>query len=267
MTEHEMVGTIRRDLYLIMDLFDEALEPVRRATGAQVKASKEAPPPISAHILDIRAAARTDLVNWAGFILDEIRDINGNPLTNRLVAATPSALVPFIATWVEHIVREFPADGDLIATKAGRHVKALLDISGLAIQNGEIVVRGPRDWIPIGDCPVTVADAEGNSVVCGAMVRAYADRSFIACPSCGTEDTLGWWMSQIVPEGSDLAHADAVIACVVSRTFQPLTHEQLRQWASRGYVNRHGKDTKGRTLYSSKAVLAYAKDQQREEVA
>jgi hypothetical protein len=74
-------------------------------------------------------------------------------------------------------------------------------------------------------------------------------------------------MSQIVPEGSDLAHADAVIACVTMRTFQPLTHGQLRQWAYLGNIQRHGKDTKGRTLYSSKAVLAYAQHQIKEEAA
>lgn len=261
----DLAGQIRQNLYHILDLYDETLEPVKRANGSQIKASKEPPLPISAHILDIRNATRTDLINWAGFILDEIRDINGNPLTNRLVTATPTALVPFIATWVDHIISDFPDDANLIATKTSRHVQALLGITGLAIEKGQIVIRAPRDWIPIGDCPVTVADAEGNSVVCGAMVRAHADKSFIECPSCGTNDTLSWWMSQIVPEGSDLAHADAVIACVVSRTFQPLTHEQLRQWASRGYVNRHGKDTKGRTLYSSRAVLAYAQHQTKEE--
>jgi hypothetical protein len=264
----DLAGQIRRNLYAIMDLYDEALEPVRRAPDSTVKSpSKEPPAPISAHILQIRGDARTDLVNWAGFILDEIRDINGNPMTNRLVAATPKALVPFIATWVDHIIREFPADGDLIATKVAEHVKALLDISGLAIVNGEIVVRAPRDWMAIGNCPVTVADPDGNSVVCGAKVRAYADRAFIACPSCGTEDTLAWWMSQIVPEGSDLAHADAVIACVTMRTFRPLSHEQIRQWAARGHIARHGKDTKGRTLYSSAAVLAYAQHQTEEDVA
>jgi hypothetical protein len=125
----------------------------------------------------------------------------------------------------------------------------------------------PRQWMPIGECPVTVADADGNSVVCGAKVRAYPDRAFIACPSCGTEDTLAWWMSQIVPEGSDLAHADAVIACVTMRTFRPLSHEQIRKWAHRGFIQRHGKDTKGRTLYSSAAVLAYAQYQKAEEGA
>jgi hypothetical protein len=263
----DLAGQIRRDLYAIMDLFDEALEPVRRAPGSQVKASKEPPAPIRAHVVDVRSAARTDLVNWAGFILDEIRDIDGNPMTNRLVTATPKALVPFIATWVDHIIREFPADGDLIATKAREHVKALLDISGLAIQNGVIVVRAPRDWMPIGECPVTVADADGNSVVCGANVRAYAERAFIRCPGCGTEDTLAWWMSQIVPEGSDLAPADAVIACVAMRTMQALNHQSLRHWAHRGHIQRHGKDTKGRTLYSTRAVLAWVTDGIEEDAA
>jgi len=85
--------------------------------------------------------------------------------------------------------------------------------------------------------------------------------SFIVCPVCGHEDTLSWWLSKTIPEGADLAPAESVIAFVSLRTAEVLTHAQLRQWATRGFVKRHGRDEKGRTLYSSNAVLAYAKDQ------
>lgn len=253
----DLAGQIRRDLWAIRDTYDEALEPVRRASGSQVKASKEPPLPIGAHVLDVRREAHVDLTYWTRFLLDEVRDINDEPLQHGPTSLAVEVLVPFIATWVDWLITNAPDDADNLATDAGKHARELRAITDPA----------RREWLPIGECPVTVADAEGNSVACGAKVRAYPERPFIACESCGTEDTMEWWMSQIVPEGSDLAHADAVIACVVSRTFQPLTHEQLRQWASRGFVVRHGKDTKGRTLYSSKAVLAYAQHQTKEEAA
>jgi len=252
-----LAGQIRRDLYAIVDHYDAALEPARRAAGSQVKVTKEPPLPISAHVLQVRRETATDLTYWARFLLDEVRDVNGNPLQHGPTSVAPDALVPFVARWVDWLITNMPDDADNLAEDAAKHATGLRDI----------VFPPRRDWMPIGDCPVTVADADGNSVACGTKVRAYPERSFIACPGCGTEDTLAWWMSQIVPEGSDLAHADAVIACVTSRTFRPLTHEQLRQWASRGFVKRHGKDTKGRTLYSSAAVLAYAQTQTKEEAA
>jgi hypothetical protein len=253
----DLAGQIRRDLWAVSDLYDEVLEPVRRAAGSHVTTTKTPPLPISAAILDTRAEASRDLHYWARFILDEVRDVNGELMTNRIADTRPETLVRFIVIWVDRIVSEFPDDADNLAREVGEHVRELRQFAR----------PERRDWMPIGECPVTVADADGNSVVCGAKVRAYPDRAFIACPSCGTEDTLAWWMSQIVPEGSDLAHADAVIACVTMRTFRPLSHEQIRKWAHRGFIQRHGKDTKGRTLYSSAAVLAYAQHQTQEDVA
>jgi hypothetical protein len=64
-----------------------------------------------------------------------------------------------------------------------------------------------------------------------------------------------------------VAPAESVIAFVSLRTAQALTHAQLRQWAARGFVQRHGRDERGRTLYRASAVLAWAKDQIQEEAA
>lgn len=249
-----LAGRIRRDLYAIADLYDEALEPVRRAAGSHVTASKEPPLPIGAHILDVRREAANDLAYWARFLLDEVRDVDGETLQHGPTSTDVVDLVPFVARWADWLEAHMADDAENLAGDAEKHAKALRGITD----------PNRRDWLPIGECPVTVADAQGNAVACGAKVRAYPERQFIACPGCGTEDTLAWWMSQIVPEGSDLAHADAVIACVTSRTFRPLSHELLRKWASLGHVRRHGKDAKGRTLYSSAAVLAYAQNQTKE---
>ena len=124
-------------------------------------------------------------------------------------------------------------------------------------------------------------------MVCGATVRAH-DRTvedlaytsdaegserklkriqFIKCPGCGTEDTIDWWISQIVPEGSDKATATEVIAYVAMRGGEILHHDQIRKWKSLGHIRGHGKDVKGRTLYSSAAVLAYAMTKTKEAAA
>lgn len=275
---YELVGSIRRNLADIAANYDEALDPVRRAAGSFVTGSREKPMPVAEHVLELRDEVRRDMTYWARFILDEAKGADGGPLQRGPESVEVVDLVPFVAHWVDWLLTERPDDAENLATEAKSHADSLR----------AIVFPIGRDWMPLGECPVTVA-RDGNPEPCGGQVRAY-DRTaqssvawssdpeaqaretpkriqFIKCPDCGTEDTLAWWMSQIAPEGSDLAVADTVIACVTSRTFRPLTHEQLRQWATRGFVQRHGKDLKGRTLYSTAAVLNYAQDQTKEEVA
>lgn len=270
MSEHEMVGTIRDHLNTITTHYDMALIPPTRpaiklptapSPDAKIKYApkgmKEAPAPVNLDALDARRDTTQDLRYWIGFIYDEIRDHNDDHIRTLVDGDNIASMADHISRWAYHVVTQYPDDAENLHRDMRKHAGRLK----------QLAYPTAREWMPIGDCPITVADDQGNSVVCGAKVRAYPEKQFIECPGCGTNDTLSWWVSQIVPEGSDLAHADAVIACVVSRTLHPLTHEQLRQWASRGFVNRHGKDTKGRTLYSSRAVLAYAQNQTREEVA
>jgi hypothetical protein len=286
---HALAGQIRKDLWSIRDFYEEALNPPRLTSGIKLptqpvpddrikyaaKVVPHSPPPVDLAVIEARQKAHHDLLHYTRIIQFEVTDINGGTIQTRVDGGDIASLAVFIDTWAVHLVEQ-TSEGEMAAADFAKHAKTLRRMAR----------PDRRDWMPIGECPVTVADAEGNPVPCGEQVRAY-DRTvdegytvgefgterklkriqFIRCPGCGTEDTLAWWMSQIVPEGSDLAHADAVIACVVSRTFQPLTHEQLRQWAARGFVMRHGKDTKGRTLYSSKAVLAYAQHQIKEEAA
>jgi hypothetical protein len=245
----DLAGQIRRDLWACADLYDEVLEPVRRAAGSHVTATKEPPLPISAAILDARADTSRDLHYWARFILDEVRDVNGDLMTNRITDTRPETLVRFIVIWVDRLVSEFPDDADNLARETAEHVRELRQFAR----------PERRDWMPIGECPVTVADAEGNSVPCGAKVRAYPDRAFIACPSCGTEDTLAWWMSQIVgnPDAKPLVTADELISIVARDLGMLLSHEQIRQWATRNKIPRSGsKDAKGRTLYDHAVVVA-----------
>jgi hypothetical protein len=200
-------------------------------------------------LISLRHDVTTTLNSWARVVVDD------RGITHRIPLGTDTeALAVFLERHAEWLSRHPAATeaADEIQT-ASRHVRAVA-----------IPVR--REWLPIGDCPVEVLEVDQRRP-CGGRVRAYPDRQFIRCPDCGTEDTLNWWMTQVIPQGSDLAHADAVITFVVSRTFRPLSHQQLRQWATRGLVQRHGRDPKGRTLYSSRAVMDYVTNGTKETTA
>jgi hypothetical protein len=205
-------------------------------------------------LISLRHDVTTTLADWTRVVVED------RGITHRIPLGTDTeALAVFLERHAEWLSRHPAATevADEIQT-ASRHVRAVA-----------IPVR--REWLPIGDCPVEVLTGVGDAGVerrpCGGRVRAYPNRQFIRCPDCGTEDTLGWWMTQVIPQGTDLAHADAVITFVVSRTFRPLSHQQLRQWATRGIVQRHGRDPKGRTLYSSRAVMDYVTNGTKETAA
>ena len=258
---YELVGSIRRACNDIADHYEGALDGPRR--GGSVgggSGSKEPPLPVSAHILDVRRDTHTDLAHWARVVYELVRNGEGGQISQRITddeQQQPMALAAFIGHWAQGLADADQGEAELCAEELRGHADKLR----------RLALPDRRDWMPIGDCPVTVADPAGNPVACGVKVRAYPDKQFIQCPGCGTEDTLAWWMSQIVPEGSDRATATQVIAYVAMRGSLILHHDQIRKWASLGHIKRHGKDVKGRTLYSSAAVLAYAEKQTKEEVA
>jgi len=278
---YELVGSIRAALTQIADYYDRSLDgPRQSGTVGGATGTKEAPIPVPIATIEIRKATRKCLRYWVGFIYDEVRDADNGHIRTIVDGDDIPAMCSHVDRWADILAGQWPGEAEDLRNEARKHGKALKHLA----------VPERREWMPIGECPVTVADADGNSVPCGHQVRAY-DRTeedtsvayssggdkppglklkriqFIECPGCGTEDTLSWWMSQIVPEGSDRATASEVIAFVAMRAGMVLHHEQLRQWASRGFIRRHGKDTKGRTLYSSAAVLAYAQSQTKEDAA
>lgn len=268
---YELVGSIRSALLAISDHYDMALIPAKMTAGVKLptapspdshmkyagKVYAESPAPTNLDVIETRRRTHADLLHYTRVIQFEVTDIDGGTIATRIDGGNVDELCDFIGRWADRLATECPAEAERAASDLAAHGRKL---KGHALPN-------KRDWMPVGDCPVTVADADGNSVQCGAKVRAYTDKQFIQCPECGTEDTLAWWMSQIVPEGSDTATATQVIAYVAMRGSLILHHDQIRKWASLGHIQRHGKDVKGRTLYSSSAVLAYAQDRVKEEVA
>lgn len=49
-------------------------------------------------------------------------------------------------------------------------------------------------------------------------------------------------------------HDAYFLAAALTALDRPTTAAQVRQWASRGQITRHGKDARGRTLYDWREV-------------
>lgn len=283
---YETVGAIRRACYAIADHYDMALIPAKLTSGVKLptQASDDAkmkyaakvfahsPAPTSVDVLDARRGAYNDLLHYTRIIQFEVTNINGGLIQTRVDAGNVRELCAFIERWAEKLAEQCPAEAMQAADDLPKHGQAL---KGYALPS-------KRDWMPLGDCPITVADADGNSVECGHRVRAYnreqdslvwssdADASartveriqFIRCPGCGHEDTLAWWMSQIVgnPEAKPLVTADELISVVARDLGHILTHATIRQWVHRNQIPKAGKDAKGRNLYDHAIVVALIRE-------
>ena len=279
-----LAGEIRRDLWTIRDFYDEALNPPRLTSGIKLptqpvpddrmkyaaKVVPHSPPPVDLAVIEARQKAHHDLLHYTRIIQFEVTDINGGTIQARVDGGSIASLAAFIDTWAVHLVEQ-TSEGEMAAADFAKHARTLRRMAR----------PDRRDWMPIGECPVTVADADGNPVPCGEQVRAY-DRTvdegytvgefgterklkriqFIRCPGCGTEDTLAWWMSQIVgnPDAKPLVTADELIGIVARDLNRVLTHEQIRQWASRNKIPRAGRDVKGRVLYDHTVIVALIKE-------
>jgi hypothetical protein len=263
-----LAGDIRKHLYTIADHYDEALEPPRRPQTKMptetsdgkiryaTKVMRVSPAPISLDVLDARRDALLDIHFWARFVMGEVTDIHGNPLRCWVDGTNMRGMCQFVATWADRLADDHPDEAQDCLEEVAKHAGKL---KGYAFPDR-------RDWTKIGKCPVMVDTDEGPAA-CGATVRAYEGRPTIECQACGTKADLDWWMSQIAPEGSDLNAAADIIATVAWVADKVLTNEQLWQWATRGHIQRHGKDVKGRTLYSSKAVIEWVVKGVKETVA
>ena len=284
MKPFDVARQIRDSLAEITSLYDDTLEPQRATSGIKLptvggplvgmkyaaRSMRHSPPPISVAILDARNECHRDLLHVARVILEVCVDINGDPIVTRVDHTSVPALCEFVSTWAFPLASIDPQAAGSCERRMARHAAKLMATA----------YPERRDWIAIGDCPCDIVNAEGERVTCGAQLRAYGDRMdlgalsdpdarvrFIVCPVCGHEDTLDWWLSRIMPEDADVAPAESVIAFVSLRTTQAVTHDQLRQWATRGFVQRHGRDEKGRTMYRASAVLAWVRDQVKEDAA
>ena len=100
----------------------------------------------------------------------------------------------------------------------------------------------------------------------------------VPCPTCGRRVTIdpavpitrcrcrewgdvAWWTQHVAPaaptEGTLLTARD-VVGWMLVRHGVTVSEQQIRQWATRGKVDRRGKDDKGRTLYDPRQILGCA---------
>lgn len=123
-----------------------------------------------------------------------------------------------------------------------------------------VAFRSKPSGVFLGVCPV-----ETETGVCGA--RLWHDPSGyvgekVTCRKCGTTQPLDWWRTALQPnaEAAELLTAQDLVPILAWETNHAISEDQIRQWATRGHIQRHGRDLKSRTLYRREAVLAWVKD-------
>jgi hypothetical protein len=104
---------------------------------------------------------------------------------------------------------------------------------------------------------------------CGHRVPIDVDRDFITC-RCGSWGDTSWWIKQVAPvipePGTAITGRDATAWLLVRHGIE-VSEATLRQWATRGHVDRQGRDEHGRTTYDAAQILTRARRTQRTQVA
>lgn len=254
--------SIRDACFAIAADWAESLHGRRVTPGAGfVRGTKEPPPPVALSTLDDRAECCSRLSGWAHVVMDE-QDLHPTLDGNDAVGLT--RFVSTHAAWFA----EHPAGMDVAR-----------ELADSARKIERLARPERRDFMVIGRCPRQVAE-DGAPIECGGQVRAKvvtddqpvhpmvaADdvepdavgQVLAKCQECGHEDTVRWWESVIVPnlEAEPLLTVGELIVLLHKKTGRQIPEGTIRQWATTGRIKRHGKDSKGRTLYDRAAVLAY----------
>jgi len=206
--------------------------------GMPGSASKEAPPPVSLHVLDVRAMCCSRLAGWARVVLEE-RQLTHSSLQ----AGDALGLARFLmvhAGWLgEHEAGQDAADE--IDTSA-RELRAL-------------ALPDPPTGVVIGRCPVL--DIAEEVTICEGTVRAKPGEP-IRCERCGSTGTLDWWHSLMFgdTELAPLVTARDLVGIIANQTGHVIDPATIRKWVERGKVERSGSDEKGRPLYDHVSVIA-----------
>jgi len=228
---------IRTALYDIIDYYAAALNAGGTGARMRIKASKEAPLPVSAHILDVRAEACTRLAGWAQVVL-EGRDLRYHQLS------TGDAL---------GLGRFLVVHADWLAGEAGTDPADELETSARDLKS--IVLPHRREWMPLGVCPL-VTDSPDGPIPCTGTVRAYPTCDPY-CDKCGVEAVVSWWERVMFadPELTRLVTAPELVVAIHREFGRVVVEATIRQWVARGVIEPSGSDEKGRTLYDRAGVI------------
>ena len=236
---YDLGAKIRDSLYVVIDHYAAALPLGVKAIqggGMPGSASKEAPPPVPLHVLDVRAMCCSRLAGWARVVLEE-RQLTHSSLQ----AGDALGLARFLmvhAGWLgEHVAGQDAADE--IDTSA-RELRALA------------LPDPPQGVVVCNQCPVLV-----EAGTCGGTVRATPGEP-IRCQRCGTTGALDWWHTLMFgdTELAPLVTARDLVGIIANQTGHVIDPATIRKWVERGKVERSGSDEKGRPLYDHVSVIA-----------
>jgi hypothetical protein len=220
---------IREALRAFPGLYAALLIPTRPGGRSPIRLRGHAPPlPIQDRPRQERAAIRACLVSWCLLLAEDF-----------------GCTLP--ADGVEVMVHH-------VAVQAGRllasdHAERLHhDVTTAARHARRCAYPSRPERLAIGRCPAQLDDGS----TCGATVRARPEDENVTCPGCGDAGVLSWWHTRLVPsvDGSPLATGADLAAWLSVQTGRVVTEQAVRHWAHKGHITRHGKDLRGRTLYS-----------------
>ena len=166
----DTASRIRLALYDITEHFVGSLPLGVKAVnsgGMPGAASKEAPLPVPARVLDQRIEAHRDLHFRAGFIMGTVKDIRGRHIKVYVDALDPIALARFLIVWADQLAKLEPDDATNCADDMGKHAA---NLKGLALG------LGSRRF-PVGGCPEHGTSELGERVPCPGSLKATLPRS------------------------------------------------------------------------------------------
>jgi hypothetical protein len=112
-------GHIRAALLGIRDNYEAALAGTAPRDDSDARPARaEAPPPVSPHILDVRAAVHHDLAVFALFIFEQV---NHGTITTRVDGHSVEALCRFIDTWAQALAEQHPDDAEQCRRDMAHH--------------------------------------------------------------------------------------------------------------------------------------------------
>lgn len=173
---------IRKALDSIIEHYDETIEPCRRGLGSHVKASKEPPIPISAHILSTRALCCSRMAAWCLLVIDE-RDLHTEHLSGLDVFAMADLLGRH-APWLgEHVAKR----------------DVILELEASAKELEEIALDNKPRRFRVGLCPEHGTSEMGERIPCEGELKVILRNSDDLFPSeirCSLDPDHRWTSSQ-----------------------------------------------------------------------
>lgn len=224
-----------------------------RATSSGVNLEDNSPSGVDTNritrTLSLRRFAMDLLNSWSRLVMED------RPITN-------AATLP--------LSTDVPAMADFIARHAdwlsGHEAAedARGELTDLAHRCHFVAYPSRRESMSLGRCPLEVP--QGDEAVmgeCGGDVRyrlQYDERdgeAMAACNQCGEVAVASWWAERMYLDGEDspLVTITELIGVIAYRLRITVTHEQVRQWKSRGKIEEAGRDGKGRVLFRHDDVI------------